>query len=219
MSKKEMWDQFYGKAEFQYSQEPIDLLKNYHPYLRKGKALDLAMGEGRNAIFLARQGFHVLGLDISDVAIQKAKKWAYLENVPIEVKAVDVDMYVFPLMRFDTIILSYFKPIPRYYSEIARALVQGGTVAIENYTTEQLVRTPIAGFCNQDYFYPNELLKNLKELQILYYHERFLNGFYIVQCIAKKPVDKDAVKYGFAQEDASSEKSKYKAAEDLFKKK
>ena len=68
---------------------------------------------------------------------------------------------------------------------------------IESYTTDQLTREPVGGFENQDYFYPNEVLKNFKDLQILFYNEGEIGGKWIVQCIAKKPTDKDAVKYGF----------------------
>jgi len=98
-------------------------------------------------------------------------------------------------------------------------LAQGGTVLIESYTTDQLTREPVGGFENQDYFYPNEVLKNFKDLQILFYNEGEIGGKWIVQCIAKKPTDKDAVKYGFAKGDMDENKGRFKSAEDLFKKK
>ena len=219
MSKKEKWNKLYDGSGFLYGPEPLAFLKEQWGRLRKGKALDLAMGEGRNAVFLAQQGFKVLGFDVSDVAIEKAKKLAYDRGVQIETKVADVDLYLFPLLGFDSIILSYFKPPPRYYNEIVRALAQGGTVLIESYTTDQLTREPVGGFENQDYFYPNEVLKNFKDLQILFYNEGEIGGKWIVQCIAKKPTDKDAVKYGFAKGDMDENKGRFKSAEDLFKKK
>ena len=219
MSKREKWNKLYDSPGYVYGNEPIGLLREKWERLRKGKALDLAMGEGRNAIFLAQRGFEVIGFDVSDIAVEKAKKLAYEKGIKIDTKAADLDLYVFPMLGFDSIILSYFKPPSRYYNEITRALAQGGTVLIENYTTDQLTREPISGFENQDYFYPNELLKNLKDLQILYYNEDQINGKWVVQCIAKKPLDKDAVKYGFAKGDVDENKGRFKSAEDLFKKK
>ena len=219
MSKKEKWNKLYDGSGFLYGPEPLAFLKEQWGRLRKGKALDLAMGEGRNAVFLAQQGFQVVGFDVSDIAIEKAKKLAYDRGAKIETKVADVDLYLFPLLGFDSIILSYFKPPPRYYNEIVRALAQGGTVLIESYTTDQLTREPVGGFENQDYFYPNEVLKNFKDLQILFYNEGEIGGKWIVQCIAKKPTDKDAVKYGFAKGDMDENKGRFKAAEDLFKKK
>ncbi len=219
MSKKEKWNKIYDCPGLFYGKDPISLVKTHWNRLRKGKALDLAMGEGQNAVFLAKHGFEVVGMDISDVAVEKAKKLAYDEGVKLEAKAADVDMYVFPIMGFDTILVSYFKPLSRYYNEILRALAQGGTVLFENYTTDQLLRTPIKEFENSDYYYPNELIKNLKDYQILYYNEGVENEKFIVQCIAKKPLDRDAVKYGFVKGDESETKGRFKAAEDLFKKK
>lgn len=219
MSKKEKWNKLYDCPGFFYGKDPISLIQSHFRRLRKGKVLDLAMGEGRNSVFLAKHGFDVLGIDLSDVAVEKAKKLAYDENTKLETKAADVDMFVFPILGFDTILVSYFKPLSRFYNEILRSLAQGGTVLFENYTTDQLMRSPIKELENGDYYPPNELLKNLKDFQILYYNEGEENGKFIVQCIAKKPLDRDAVKYGFAKGDESETTGRFKAAEDLFKKK
>jgi len=221
MSKfKNKWNQLYEGSGFVYSAEPIRLLKDHWQRLRKGKALDLAMGEGRNAVFLAQNGFEVTGFDISDVAVEKAKKLAYDKGVKIEAKVADLDLFIFPIFAFDTVIVSYFKPISRYYSEIYRTLTQGGTVLIESYTTDQLLREPVEAFENRDYYHPNELLKQLKDFRILFYNEDEIDGKSIAQCIAKKPTDRDAVKYGFAKPDEKDgQQGRFKAAEDLFKKK
>ena len=65
MSKKEKWNKLYDGSGFLYGPEPLAFLKEQWGRLRKGKALDLAMGEGRNAVFLAQQGFPVVGFDVS----------------------------------------------------------------------------------------------------------------------------------------------------------
>ncbi|HIO24202.1 MAG TPA: SAM-dependent methyltransferase, partial [Nitrospinaceae bacterium] len=56
------WDKYYNMEEFIYGTEPIPFLRDNINLLPKNKALDLAMGEGRNGVYLATQGFDVLGL-------------------------------------------------------------------------------------------------------------------------------------------------------------
>lgn len=218
MTRKEKWNKIYDCPGYFYGTEPSRFLKEKWKRLRSGKILDLAMGEGRNAVFLAANGFQVSGFDISDVAVDKARKLAYEKGVAIETKVVDLDLYLFPMFGFDSILLSYFKPLSRYYTEIYRALVQGGTVLIEGYTTDQLMKSPLPEYENHDYFHPNELLRQLQGFQIIFYNEEEIDGRSRVQCIAKKPTDRDAVKYGFAKEEAGTT-AKFKSAEDLFKKK
>ena len=70
------WDKHYDIEEFLFGTEPIHFLKENINLLPKGKALDLAMGEGRNGVYLATQGFDVLGLDISPLGLNKAHKLA-----------------------------------------------------------------------------------------------------------------------------------------------
>ena len=220
MGNREKWDKVFSQSGFYYGEEPISLLREKWERLRKGNVLDLAMGEGRNAVFLAEHGFGVTGFDISPVAIEKTKKLAYDRGVSIEAHVADLDLYVFKIHSFDTIILSYFKPISRYWNEIRRALMQGGTLLVEGYLTDQLMSSPLKELENKDYFFPNELLKNLADFHILFYNEDEVDGKSVVQCLAQKPTDRDAVKYGFVKSDATDKQAgKFKAAEDLFKKK
>ena len=59
------------------------------------KALDIACGEGRNSIFLARQGFCVTGIDISAEGIAKAASWAEAERLEVEFLRADLEVYAF----------------------------------------------------------------------------------------------------------------------------
>ena len=203
--------------------QPISFLENHLSCLRKGKALDIAMGEGRNAVFLAQMGFQVSGFDISKEAVAKAEVLARTKGVTLETKVCDLDFYLFPMLCFDTIIMTYFKPIPRYFFEIKRCLVQGGTFLVENYTTDQFLIEKEPHIAPEACFKPNELLGHLDGLRILFYQEATIEGRALVQCVAKKPFDKDALKYGFATHDKGAstthESAFTKRAEDLFKKK
>ena len=219
---KEQWNKKLNTPNYVYGKEPILFLKENIQRLRKGKALDVAMGEGRNAVFLAAHEFQVSGFDTSQTAVEKALKLAQEKGVKLETKATDLDFYLFGIMKWDTIILSYFKPVPRYFFEIKRSLVQGGTLLLENYTTDLFHVEKEPEVDPEDCFKPNEVLKQLEGLRVLFYQETSIHNKPIVQCLAKKPYEKDAVKYGFATVDEKKEpgaSAQTKRAEDLFKKK
>ncbi len=219
------WNDFYAKAAYQHGKEPSAFLAQMLPRLQKGKALDIAMGEGVNAVFLAKQGFVVKGFDISQVAVKRASDLATENNVQLEAKRADLDMFLMGLMEYETIVMHNFKPnTPRYYSDMVRALKQGGTLIVESLMSEEM-REPIGkdeAFRNF-YFEPNELLNNLKGLRILFYHEGIADGKHVVQCLAKKPLDKDAVRYKLFDmhaKDVDAGPSRHqKLADQLFKKK
>ena len=66
---KSRWDNYYNTEEFIFGTKPFHFLKENIHLLPGNKALDLAMGEGRNGVFLATQGFDVFGLDISPLGL------------------------------------------------------------------------------------------------------------------------------------------------------
>src|SRR3972149_10905123 len=69
---KIFWDKKYETGAYIFGKEPVAFLREHIDLLPRGKALDIAMGEGRNAVFLAKNGFSVDGCDVSEVAIKKA---------------------------------------------------------------------------------------------------------------------------------------------------
>ncbi|MBW2554859.1 MAG: class I SAM-dependent methyltransferase, partial [Deltaproteobacteria bacterium] len=71
-------------------------------------ALDLAMGTGRNAIFLAENGYVVDGIDSSEVAIEKVRSFAQRESLPINAKQADLTNYQIVKNTYDVILNFYF---------------------------------------------------------------------------------------------------------------
>jgi hypothetical protein len=83
--------------------------------------------------------------------------------------------------------MTYYRPLPRFFSEIRRGLVLGGTFLLEAYTVEQMRQSPpnpILDF--EECYKPNEILSHLKEFQILYYSELPEGQSHTVQVIARK---------------------------------
>ena len=183
----EKWNLRYQPKEFLYGREPMLALKNLLPELKVGKAIDIGMGEGRNAIYLAQKGFQVDGIDASSVAIERARKLAEEKGVKIEAKVQNLDFFLMPLMKFDSVVIGYFRPQARFFSEVRRGLVPGGTFLLEAYTTEHLrAHGAASGLELEECYKPNEILGYLKEFHILYYRELMDGDAHTVQVLARK---------------------------------
>ena len=221
---KSYWEKYYAEKKFVDGKAPTQFLVDMVPRLQKGKVLDVAMGEGSNACYLAQKGFEVKGFDISKTAVERAKSLSKEMNLTIDAQSADLDLYIMGLMEYDTIIMTYFRPgVKRYYSNIISALKQGGTLLVHSHTTQQMGEAIGRDEDFRNFYYSsNELLQNLAGMRILFYQEGLVDGKHIVQCLAQKPVEKDAAKLGiFDMHTKGHEKTKSKQlelAENLFKK-
>jgi SAM-dependent methyltransferase len=125
------WDERYRAAELVWSAEPNRFVAEEVADLRPGRALDLACGEGRNAIWLAAQGWEVTGVDFSAVAIEKARLLA--ESRGADVQWVQADAVDGPdLGTFDLVVVAYLQ-LPaaerrRALAAAAGAVAPGGTL-------------------------------------------------------------------------------------------
>lgn len=183
---KEWWAERYKSKEWLYGKAPSDFLAKNLELLKKGKVLDVAMGEGRNAVYLASKGFEVEGFDFCETAIERAKKLASDMNVKMDAKASNLDFFLIPLMKYDSIIVVDYHPSPTFYSALTRGLADGGTLLVEGFTTEQL---KISGGPKVEFFEcfkSNELIGHIKGLKLLYYSELKQGDLAKVYCLAKK---------------------------------
>lgn len=127
-STTERWDTRYGKAEsFVYGSEPVRFLKEQMPTLahRKGRALCLAAGEGRNAVYLAQQGFEVVAVDISAVGLEKCRALAQRRGVEVETVTADLTTFNLGIEGYDLITDFYYHQ-PDLFPKILAALKPGG---------------------------------------------------------------------------------------------
>ena len=164
------WDKRFGTKEFALGREPNPFLKRYIHFLPKGKALDMATGEGRNAVFLAQHGFEVDAVDISEKGLKKTRKLAREIGVKVNALLVDLVNYQIEKGRYDLIANFYFLN-RRLIPEIRKGLKKGGKVIFETYLLEH--RTLAAGGPRQAKYFlkPNELLRLFKNFRILFYRE------------------------------------------------
>lgn len=185
-SAADVWNERYAGESYLFGKEPSLCVRNHFQVLKKGRTLDVAMGEGRNGVFLAKQGFQVEGVDASSKGVEKAKALAAENAVSIDAKTQNLDFFLMPLMKYDTVLMTYFRPMPRFFSEIRRGLVHGGTFLLEANTVDQVrfAPNPLVEF--NDCYKPNEVLGLLKEFQVLFYREIPEGNSYTVQAIALK---------------------------------
>jgi 2-polyprenyl-3-methyl-5-hydroxy-6-metoxy-1,4-benzoquinol methylase len=164
------WDERFKEKEFAFGKEANPFLKKHIALLPKGKALDIATGEGRNAVFLAQHGFDVDAVDISNMGLKKVRKLAQEVGVKIHTLRVDLDTYKIKEGEYDLITNFYFLKrslIPK----IKKGLKRGGKVVFETYILEH--RSLATGGPKQlKYFLkPNELLRFFDRFRILCYRE------------------------------------------------
>jgi tellurite methyltransferase len=167
---QERWNERFKGKTFALGKEPNLFLKKHLPFLPKGKALDIAAGEGRNAIFLALHGFDVDAIDISERGLKKARKLGEEAGVRIHTILSDIDTYQVEKEKYDLVANFYFLK-RSLISKMKKGLRKGGRVIFETYTLEQrLLGTE--GPKHAKYFLkPNELLRLFKDFRILFYRE------------------------------------------------
>ena len=131
--KRETWDQKYAGADYVWSAEPNRFLVAELAGMAPGRALDLACGEGRNAVWLAQQGWSVTGVDFSGVAIAKAARLAESRGVDVEWVVADLLDYR-PPEELDLVVVFYLQ-VPAderrlVLGRAAEALAPGGTLLV-----------------------------------------------------------------------------------------
>jgi SAM-dependent methyltransferase len=136
---------------------------------QRGTALDIGMGEGRNTLFLATQGWEVAGFDISDVGVQLAREAAQQRGVKIEAVVEDADRFDYGRQRWDLVVGMYMHAvITRNAEKIMEALKPGGILVVEGFHRD-LNRVGVLGDAMG--YQSNELLKAFARLRVLYYED------------------------------------------------
>lgn len=144
MHDESFWNRRYASSNYLYGTEPNSFLAE-HCSLISGPVLSLSEGEGRNAVFLASRGLEVVGVDISRVALEKAKTLS--ESRGVEIKTIVADLANFePDESYYGSVISISAHLPstvrsRLYPLIEKALRPNGIIVLESYSENQLSRT------------------------------------------------------------------------------
>jgi SAM-dependent methyltransferase len=137
-----MWDERYNTAEYMYGKTPNDFLQANIKHLPTGNVLCLADGEGRNSVYLAKCGYRVTAVDLSAVALKKARQLADESQVKVDFIHADLANFNFGEQQWDGVV-SIFCHLPaalraRVHRSLCRGLKKNGTYLVEGYTPKQL---------------------------------------------------------------------------------
>jgi len=186
VSTKSVWDQKFSNEKYIFGKKPAETLKNYLKLIGDNNnrtVLDIAMGEGRNAVFMALNGYRVTGIDISSVAIKKANALARENNVSIKGIVADLDKYEFKNHEFD-IVLCYYYLDRDLIAKMKKWLKPGGIIIFEGYTIDD----PVESKGNKNYLLENnELLKLFSEYRVVHFEEPLNNRRFYSSFMGIKP--------------------------------
>jgi SAM-dependent methyltransferase len=137
-----MWDERYDTDDYVYGTEPNAFLAEHFGAIPRGRVLSLAEGEGRNAVFLAKQGYAVTAVDGSEVGLNKARRLAEQNGVKLELIQADLADFDLGANQWEGIV-SIFCPLPSairrpLYKKLEAALKPGGVFLLEAYTPDQI---------------------------------------------------------------------------------
>jgi SAM-dependent methyltransferase len=139
-----VWDERYGGREYLWAIEPNRFVAEHTLPLAPGRALDLAAGEGRNAVWLATRGWTVTAVDFSAVGMAKADRLAADHGVDVETVVADVLTHPFEQDQWDLVVVAYLQLAePERRAVITRAgsaLAAGGTIVIVAHDLDNLER-------------------------------------------------------------------------------
>ncbi|MGZ4381813.1 MAG: SAM-dependent methyltransferase [Gaiellaceae bacterium] len=167
--KRDAWDAKYAGSEFLWKEEPNRFLVSELDGLAPGRALDIACGEGRNAVWLAQQGWAVTGVDFSEVGLAKAAQLAESRGVEVEWVAADLLEYR-PPAGLELAIAFYFQ-VPDderrlVLGRAAEALAPGGTMLVVAHDLLNLAEG-IGGPQEPEVLYtPEDVVGDLSGLEI-----------------------------------------------------
>lgn len=158
------WEARFASEEFRFGKEPNEFLVGCKLLLpRSGKVLAVADGEGRNGVWLARQGLEVTSTDFSPSAQAKGRKLAAEHKVSVNFVEADAHEWNYPEEVFDVVaeIFTQFSTPdkrPKKWAGMRRALKPRGLLIIQGYTSKQLAYGT-GGPKNVEQLYTREMLE------------------------------------------------------------
>ncbi len=140
----QFWDDRYNREAYLFGEEPNAFLARQAPLLKSGmRALSIADGEGRNGVWLARQGLDVHATDSSAIAQDKARALAAKHGVTLEIEQANLLEWAWPEAAYDVVVGIFIQFMPpdartRMFAGVKKALRPGGLFILEGYGPKQL---------------------------------------------------------------------------------
>jgi tellurite methyltransferase len=169
--ERDKWDTRYRDGAYENRTHPTALLAEWLPRLPRGRALDVACGAGRNALYLAANGYAVTALDISSVALERAEAAAAERGLTVEWLCADLDddpERALPAGDFDLIVWVRYVHRTLMPHLLARLAPDGVLVCEQHFATG----APVAGPRSAEYrLPPGELRRSAQGLRVVHAYE------------------------------------------------
>jgi len=170
-AERDKWDARYRDGAYENRTHPTALLVERLPLLKRGRALDVACGAGRNALYLAANGFAVTAVDISSVALERGRRAAAQSGLTVEWLSLDLDEdpeRVLPAGPFDLIVWARYVHKTLMPHLVARLALRGALVCEQHLLTD----APVAGPRSAQFrLAPGELRGSVRGLRIDHSYE------------------------------------------------
>jgi SAM-dependent methyltransferase len=163
------WDERFRRGEYPTDPDPAALLARWVDRFPDGRALDVATGTGRNAVFLAERGYEVDALDRSRTGLEITAERARDRGVADRLNPIRADLteYAFRADAYDVVTISFYRAVDRL-PDVRDALTDGGVLFVEHHlrTTDDVDLGPSG---DRYRFATNELLRACLDLTVLHY--------------------------------------------------
>ncbi|HEY1341781.1 MAG TPA: class I SAM-dependent methyltransferase [Bryobacteraceae bacterium] len=157
------FNKLYSEPSNLFSAAPSAFLTRAVAGLKPGRALDVAMGQGRNSVFLARQGWDVTGYDIAETGLDVARSAAEKASVKIQAVCVFHDDYEFGREQWDLIVMTYTLADMEniaFLKRVKDSLKPGGIVMVEQMNAKETNKKPA-----------NALFRSFAGLRVIHYED------------------------------------------------
>lgn len=166
--ERRRWDERYATGGYRARTWPAGYLEQWVPVFGAGRALVVACGPGRNALYLAEHGFEVTGVDISEVAIERASHEALARGLSVEFMVADLDDFTPEIGAFDLITVIRFRNRD-LWPRLVGAIAPDGWILAEHHMHTTVA---VAGPSSPEFrLEPGELLEVFGGLRIVDYSE------------------------------------------------
>jgi 2-polyprenyl-3-methyl-5-hydroxy-6-metoxy-1,4-benzoquinol methylase len=168
---RKLWNGIITGETVHFNKDANRFLQQVTAGLEPGFALDIGMGDGRNSLFLAEQGWQVTGIDIADEAVAQANRKAAEKGLKLHAVVESVDTFDYGVDKWDLVIGMYMhNHITRNTEEIIASVKPGGLLLIEgfhwDFTADRVtLERGVFGYKS------NELTEVFGKLRILYYED------------------------------------------------
>ncbi len=202
--EKAVWNKKYDRKMFVFGKKPNVFFAAQLDKLTPGRLLLPAEGEGRNAVYAAKQKWQVDAFDVSDVAKDKALKFAEEEKVSINYFVSDASIVYLKLNDYDAVAVIFFQPqdnetTSKFFTKLKDSVKPGGSIIVEGFAKSHLKNKTRFGPKDVSCLYDKDFFKqNLKGWKISLIKERKITlneGMHdgratVVDVVAMKPNEK-----------------------------